>query len=453
MSHVFERRVSTPVEPGELFAWHERPGAFRRLTPPWAPVEVVEHPPHLRDGAIARLRVGVGGLPLRWTLEHRDYIPRVRFRDVQLSGPFAAYAHTHRVEPDGEGSALIDHIEYTLPLGPLGALGAGFVRRRFDQLFTYRHRIMTDDLNAHRGTQPLTVALSGASGLVGEALSAFLTTGGHQVRPLVRRAAEGAEIRWDPQAGEIDADAFEGVDAVVHLAGEPIIGRWSDAKKTRIRDSRVEGTRLLAEALAAAKTPPKVLVCASAVGFYGDRGDARLTEDSPAGDGFLADVCRAWEAACQPARDAGVRVVNTRLGIVISAAGGALAKMLTPFKLGLGGPVGSGDQYWSWIALDDVVGAIHRALFDDALEGPVNLTAPEPVTSRAFARTLGKVLGRPAFLPAPAFALKLALGEAADEMLLAGQRVLPQRLEAAGYAFRHPDLEGALRMQLGRMKG
>lgn len=451
MSHIFERRVTAAVEPAQLFAWHERPGAFRRLTPPWAPVEVVQHPPHLRDGAIAKLKVRAGGIPLRWTLEHRDYIPHTRFRDVQLSGPFAAYAHTHRVEADPAGSALVDHIEYRLPFGPLGALGGRFVRAQFDQLFSYRHRIMTDDLKAHAGTTPLTVAISGASGLVGEALSALLTTGGHTVRPLVRRAPKDGEIRWDPAGGAIDAEALEGVDAVVHLAGEPIVGRWSDAKKSRIYDSRVDGTRLLAAALAGLDRKPRALICASAVGVYGDRGDAVLTEDSAGGDGFLAEVCRDWEAACEPARAAGIRVVNARLGIVISAAGGALAKMLTPFKLGLGGPVGSGAQYWSWIALDDAIGALHHALVADTLAGPVNLTAPEPVTSKAFAKVLGKVLGRPAFLPAPAFALRLAMGEAADEMLLASQRVLPERLQGSGYTFRHTQLEDALRMQLGKL--
>lgn len=451
MTDVFERRVAAEASPEDIFAWHERPGAFRRLTPPWAPVQVLEHPPNLRDGAIAKLRVKAAGIPLRWTLEHRDYIPHTRFRDVQLSGPFSAYAHTHRVEPDPAGGALVDRIEYTLPFGPLGALGARFVRAQFEQLFTYRHRIMTDDLAAHAGTAPLTVAISGASGLVGEALGALLTTGGHRVRPLVRRQAKGDEIAWDPAGGQIDGAALDGVDAVVHLAGESIAGRWSDARKRRIYDSRVDGTRLLSSTLAGLDRKPRVLVCASAVGFYGDRGDEVLTEESDGGDGFLAEVCRDWEAACAPARAAGIRVVNARLGIVLSAAGGALGQMLTPFKLGLGGPVGSGEQYWSWIAIDDAIGALHHALVTDALSGAVNLTAPEPVTSRAFAKTLGKVLGRPAVLPAPAFVLRLALGEAADEMLLAGQRVMPTRLEASGYRFRHRELRDALRMQLGRM--
>lgn len=449
----FTRRLETTVPPAQLFAWHERPGAFHRLTPPWAPVEVIEHPRDLRDGAQARLRVRAGGIPLRWDLEHRDYQPGARFRDVQLRGPFAAYAHTHTVEATAAGSALIDHIDYALPFGPLGAIGAPFVRRQFDQLFAYRHRIMADDLNAHRKSgRPLTIAITGASGLVGQALSAFLTTGGHTVRPLVRRKAKPGEIAWDPARGEIDRAALEGIDAIVHLAGESIMGRWTDAKKKRVYDSRIDGTRLLAEAIAGLDRKPSVFISASAIGYYGDRGAERVTEESPPGDGFLAEVCTAWEAAARPAVDAGVRVVHPRIGIVLSAAGGALAQMLLPFKLGLGGPVGPGDQYWSWVAIDDAIGAIHHAIVDDAIAGPMNLTALAPVTSREFARTLGQVLGRPAVLRVPAFALKLAMGQAADEMLLSGQRVIPAVLQATGYHFRYPGLEEALRFQLGRVK-
>lgn len=449
----FTRRVATPVPPAELFAWHERPGAFRRLTPPWAPVEVIEHPADLRDGARAALRVRAAGLPLRWDLEHRDYRPGQQFRDVQLRGPFAAWAHTHTVEATPTGSALIDHIDYRLPAGPLGALGAPFVRRQLNQLFAYRHRTMTDDLTAHQKLdRPLTIAITGASGLVGQALTAFLTTGGHTVCPLVRRDPKDGEIAWDPDRGHIDAAALEGIDAVVHLAGESIMGRWSEDKKRRIRDSRVEGTRLLAEAIAGLDHKPSVFVSASAIGIYGDRGETRLTEDSPRGDGFLADVCEAWEAAARPAAEAGIRVVHPRFGIVLSPEGGALAQMLLPFKLGLGGPIGSGAQYWSWVALDDAIGAIHHAIADEGIEGPMNVTAPEPVTSRDFAKTLGRVLSRPAVLKVPAFALKLAMGEAADEMLLAGQRVLPAVLQAHGYDFRHPALEDALRHQLGKVE-
>jgi len=297
----------------------------------------------------------------------------------------------------------------------------------------------------------LRVIVSGSSGLIGSALVPALTSGGHRVTRLVRSAPEpGADaVRWDPSAGELDRGALERMDATVHLSGETVAGRWNEQRKAKILDSRVRSTRLLAESLAALHPRPSVLVCASAIGYYGDRGDAPLSEASPPGAGFLAAVTKQWEAAAEPARAAGIRVVNLRFGIVLSPAGGALASMLTPFKLGLGGPFGGGRQWMSWIAIDDVVGAIDHALLTRELEGPANATAPNPVTNREFVKTLGRVLGRPAVARVPAPVLRLALGEFAQE-LVGGQRVLPARLTDTGYSFRHPELEGALRHVLGK---
>jgi uncharacterized protein (TIGR01777 family) len=297
------------------------------------------------------------------------------------------------------------------------------------------------------------IAVTGASGLLGSALLPFLTGGGHRLTRLVRSTATAgaAEIEWNPQAGQLEPGDLEGLDGLVHLAGENIAaGRWTAGQKARIRDSRVNSTRLLSETLAQLSRPPKVLVCASAIGFYGDRGTDLMSEDSPAGGGFLAEVCEAWEAASQPARDAGIRTVLLRIGVVLSPAGGALAKMLLPFRLGAGGVIGTGDQYWSWIGLDDVVGAIHHALISDTLEGAVNAVAPQPVTNREFTKILGRVLSRPTLVPLPGFAARLALGEMADALLLASTRVEPVRLLASGYTFRHPELEGALRHCLGK---
>jgi uncharacterized protein (TIGR01777 family) len=282
----------------------------------------------------------------------------------------------------------------------------------------------------------------------------FLTTGGHQVTRLVRRPGKFSEptIVWDPESGPLDPKSLEGIDAVVHLAGEGIANRrWSAAQKEKIRDSRVRGTTQLCEAMKSCSNPPKTLVCASAIGFYGDRGAERLTEKGPAGTGFLPDVCREWEDSTQPARDRGIRVVNLRIGIVLSPKGGALAKMLTPFKMGVGGVLGSGEQYMSWIALDDLIGAIHHALAQPALVGPVNAVSPHPVTNREFTKTLGKVLSRPTIFPMPAFAARLAFGEMADALLLASTRVEPTALATAGYPFRYPELEQALRYLLGRI--
>ncbi len=296
------------------------------------------------------------------------------------------------------------------------------------------------------------VLVTGASGFIGSALVPVLIAGGHAVTRLVRSTPRPgqAEIPWDPAARSIATPALEGLDAVVHLAGETIAVRWTAEKKARIRDSRVQGTRLLCDALAQLVKPPKVLLCASAIGYYGDRQETTLREESAPGAGFLAEVCQAWEAAAAPAVQRGVRVVHLRMGVVLSPAGGALAQMLPPFRLGMGGVVGSGKQYISWIALDDVLGTMQHALLTETLDGPVNVVAPQPVTNHDFTKTLGKVLGRPTVVPLPAFAARLAFGEMADALLLASTRVVPARLQASGYTFQYPELEGALRHLLGK---
>ncbi|MDQ3946397.1 MAG: TIGR01777 family oxidoreductase [Actinomycetota bacterium] len=296
----------------------------------------------------------------------------------------------------------------------------------------------------------MDVAVTGSSGLIGSALRPALEAAGHRVLRLVRpgsRSSAGSDaVAWDPQAGTIDAGGLEGVGAVVNLAGEGIGDRrWNDAQKARIRDSRVKGTTLLAETLAGLSDPPGVLVSGSAIGIYGDRGDEILTEDSPPGSAFLAEVCQAWEAATAPAEAAGIRVVHLRTGIVLSAAGGVLKKMIAPFKLGLGGRMGSGRQWMSWIVIDDEVGAIVHVLGDGGPTGPVNVTAPHPVTNAELTKALGDVFHRPTLMPLPGAALKLALGaQMAEELLLGGQRVLPTRLEGSGYTFGAPELRQAL---------
>jgi hypothetical protein len=296
----------------------------------------------------------------------------------------------------------------------------------------------------------MRVLVSGARGLVGTALAAALRAGGDEVLSLTRRPQRPGEIGWDPAAGRLEARDLEGLDAVVHLAGEPIAARWTPARRQAIRASRVTGTGLLAERLAALERPPAALVSVSAIGIYGDRGEERLDEASPPGEGFLAGVCREWEAAAAPAAARGIRLVQPRLGLVLTPRGGALARLLPLYRLGLGGPLGRGRAWWSWVALDDVVAVLARACRDEALAGPVNLVAPSPVRNGEFARVLGRVLARPAFLPVPPLALRAVFGEMARETLLAGARVEPARLLAAGHAFRFPELEGALRHLLGR---
>jgi uncharacterized protein (TIGR01777 family) len=294
----------------------------------------------------------------------------------------------------------------------------------------------------------MNVLVTGSSGLVGSALVTQLESDGHTVTRLVRskRGAGEGQVLWDPEAGTIDAAELEGLDAVVHLAGESIAGgRWTAARKARILESRVKGTRLLAEALAGLRERPKVLVSASAVGYYGDRGEEALREENASGSGFLAGVCRQWEAAAAPAAQGGIRVVHPRFAMILSTAGGALQRLLLPFRLGLGGRLGSGQQFVSWVALDDAVGAICHALTHDDLQGPVNTASPTPLRNHEFTRTLGRVLRRPTVFPLPAFAARLAFGQMADELLLASQRVEPAKLLASGYHFGFPDLESALR--------
>ena len=294
------------------------------------------------------------------------------------------------------------------------------------------------------------ILVTGVSGPIGAALLPSLNARGVQVTRLVRGPASGArQISWDPSK-PLPPDRVSGFDAVVHLAGESIVGRWTEAKKGRIRDSRISPTQHLVESLTKAKDHPRVLITASAIGYYGDRGDEILREDGPPGKGFLAEVCREWEAASQPAAQAGIRTVQMRTGLVLSPVGGALQKMMLPFRMGLGGNMGSGRQWWSWINVQDWVGALHHILKSDLLQGAVNLVAPRPVTNAEFTKTLAAVLSRPAIFPMPAFAARLAFGQMADELLLASQRVEPAKLISSGYTFRHSDLKTALQAILKR---
>lgn len=379
-----------------------------------------------------------------------------RVSDRQVAGPFAVWERRHLFEPAaGAASTLVDEVRYALPGGRWTLPARPFARREIERLFTYRQRVTAVDAGWHRryGGRPMKVAVTGATGLIGSALVPFLRSGGHEAAPLRRAPAGrgGDGPSWDPDTGALSAGALDGLDAVVHLAGENVAGgRWTAARKARIRDSRVDGTRRLAEALAALPEPPRTLVAASAIGFYGDRGDEALDESSAPGEGFLPAVCQAWEEAAAPAREAGIRVVHLRVGVVLTPAGGALGQMLLPFRMGVGGVIGSGRQHMSWVALDDVLGGILHVLRTDGLAGAVNMVAPNPATNAEFTKTLGRVLRRPTILPLPGFAARLAFGEMADALLLASARVDPARLRQGGFAFGYPGLEDALRHVLGR---
>ena len=449
-----------PQSAEAVFNWHARPGAFQRLTPPWAPVRL-ESFEGIGEGERAVLRMGPGPLALKWVAEHHDVVDGRQFCDRMVQGPFAHWDHTHRFEPkEGGGSRLVDHIEYELPGGGLGAAAAPYLLEpELKRQFAYRHRVTRRDLARHERYNPegqsLTIAVSGASGLVGSQLVPFLTTGGHTVKRLVRSRPVGDdEILWNPQTGEVEAEKLEGIDAVIHLAAENVFGLWTTAKKQRIYDSRAQGTRLLAETLAGLDDPPDTFVSASAVGYYGNHGTDRVTEESaPRNAGFLSEVCEAWEAATDPAASAGIRTVQARIGIVLSPAGGALQLQWPLFWLGLGGPVGDADQYLPWISIDDLIGGLYHVLWTDEMAGPVNLTAPDPASMEGYARTLAAVLNRPAPFRVPASVVRAVLGEMADEMLLKSARVVPERLRQSGYDFGDGTLDGALRHVLGRTVG
>lgn len=449
-----------PASAEAVLAWHARDGAFERLTPPWANVRVLESHGGIEPGARRTLRIGFGPMGLRWSLEHEALQHGDGFADEQIEGPFRSWRHEHRFLPSDNGASVLeDRLTYTLPLDVSGDMVAGgFVRRRLDDLFRYRHDQTRHDLHClvrSKDNLPGRVAITGASGLVGRHLRQFLSAGGVEVHTLVRRdPADDFEISWNPETGEIDRARLEGMDAVVHLAGTSIAGgRWTTSRKRSIRESRVDGTKLLANTMAGLSQPPRVLVSTSAVGYYGDADDVTLAESAPKGTGFLSDVCEAWEAATHPATEAGIRVVTPRFGIVLSGAGGMLPLVSMPFRLGVGGNLGSGTQMMSWIALDDLLGVLLEAIVNEALEGPVNAVAPEPVSNREFTKILAHILHRPSFLAVPAAVIKLVAGQLADEMLLVSQAAVPAKLQEQDFPFSFPSLESALRHELGHYDG
>ncbi len=450
MLYSLTSELNIPAD--DVFAWHARPATLKRLIPPWENARALETPPELAAGSQTRLVLRYGPLSIEWLAEHAQVEQGHGFTDRQLRGPFSRWIHGHLFEnlPTG-GCRLQDTIDFNLPGGRIPELIAGgTVWRRIDRAFRWRHRVIASDLrdiSEYGRSGYLNVAVTGGAGLVGRSLCPYLEAAGHRVRRLVRKKPHLGtdEFFWSPEKGEIDPAAIDGADAVVHLAGESIAaGRWNARRKRSILESRTKGTSVLAKTLASMEHPPRVLVCASATGFYGDRGDQILDEDSPGGTGFLAEVCSRWENACEPARKAGIRVVNLRTGLVLTPAGGALRLMLPSFRLGLGGPLGHGGQYFGWIAADDLIRAILHLMVRDDLSGPVIAASPVAVTSERFSRTLAALLKRPAFMRVPSAILRAALGEMADELLLSSQRVTPSKLLRSGFRFRYPGLEAAL---------
>ena len=455
-SSLFTHQAVFPVSAAELYAWHARAGALQRLLPPWQHIEVVESSGGIEAGARVVLRLGFGPLRLPYRGLHVEAVPPHMFCDVQERGPFALWQHRHLFTDTPQGAALNDRVHYRLPgQRLLPRFIDRLARRGLVALFARRSEVLHHDLLLHSrcSARPLRFLVSGASGVLGRDLLPLLTTGGHQVHTLVRRRPRhGAnEIFWDPQNGHLCDDDLPEVDAVIHLAGEYIgLSRWSEEKKRQVIDSRVQGTTLLASAMARAARKPAVFLSASAVGYYGDRGETPQSELNPPGSDFISEVCRQWEEAAGAARQAGIRTVLLRLGVGLTPRGGALQRLLAASPCGIFSRHGSGDQYISWISADDMIAAILHAATCPALEGPLNIVAPQPVSNRQLLATVAKVTGRPLLCPLPATLLRILYGQMASEILLSSCRGTADKLLASGFRFRHPSLEGALRSLLGR---
>lgn len=449
----FNHQSTFPVDLDALFGWHERPGALERLIPPWDPLRVISKDNHIREGARVVLRMKAGPLPIAWWARHTGYEHNVFFRDEQERGPFRKFIHTHRFRSLSDNqSSLEDSIDFELPLGSIGDHFAGSIEKQLRRTFRYRHHILAEDLRAHEGkTSPLTFVISGASGVVGRCLVPFLTTGGHRVVELVRRPPTGDnQLFWDPQQGKLDLSGLDHIDVVVHLAGENIgCGRWTTGKKRKIIDSRILGTKLLAEKISERSQKPQSFLSASAIGFYGHRKDELLVESTSAGTDFISRVCAEWEAAARPVERAGIRLALLRIGVALTPRGGALKTMLDPARFGIIGPMGSGNQIISWLSINDLVWAIHHIIYREELQGPINICSPLPVTNRNLVKVLAAKIGRLTLPPIPAPVLRLRFGEMADEIPLASTRVLPEKLLASGFRFRYPSLGEALDYLLG----
>lgn len=489
---VHSSKIQAPLK--DVFNWHIREGAFERLNPPWQPFSVMRRTNGIKDGGSITIKIPIGPFKLQWVSQHFDYVEGKQFADVMLKGPFQSWKHIHlfnylkedkRDSLSHPSSTVQDRIEYSLPFGTFFSkrIIRSIINKRLDVLFNYRYRITKQDISdyeKYKSLGVLNILISGSTGFIGSHLTPYLSAQGHNVTHLLRTKSKSKEQRiignilhWDPANGHIDpmilpsaieiekeerkTEAFP-FDAVINLAGENVYGRWTKEKKNAIIQSRIQSTQLLCKFLASLDRPPKVLISASAVGYYGyDREDEILSEDyspnkssSSHENDFLAQVCKQWEQATITAKEAGIRVVNIRIGVVINSSGGILAKILPIFKTGLGGKLGKGKQWISWIAMDDLLSIIIHIISNKHLSGPVNVVSPFPITNADFTKTLGSILSRPSALPVPGFMIKKIFGEFANATLLSSTRIRPTKLLDSGYEFRFPNLEFALKHTLGK---
>mgnify|MGYP006087311859 FL=1 len=465
-NYKHETVVNADIE--TTFAWFEHEGSFRRLMPPWEVAQEVRADDSLEVGSQRVFKFPAPGAPfinLKWVAEHTGYDKPNYFADTMIKGPFWKWDHDHYFKEENGITTVVDDVTYSVPFGPLGmlvdkVLGGSLVKGRISSMFRAREFRLKRDLDNHAKFQNISrkkILIAGSSGLIGTQLVAFLDTGDHEVWRLVRRESDSNknEITWNPSKGEINAKELEGFDVVIHLGGVGIGDkRWSKKRKAAIKDSRIKSTELLSKTLASLEDKPDLFMLGSAIGYYGNRGDEELDESSSCGEEgyFLSDVCSQWEGSADPAKEVGIRTVHLRTGIVISAVGGALGKMLLPAKMGGGGPIGSGKQWMSWISMDDQIYSMYHLMMSEGTSGEYNLTAPNPVRQKQFAKTLGKVLRRPAFAPLPGFMMKIMFGEMGVRLTLDSLKVLPKNLQESGYEFIHENLEDALADSLGKWR-
>ncbi len=454
--NTFIHRSSYPCPTQDLYAFHARPGALQRLLPPWENTTVISCDKGITPGSRARVKIHTGPLGLNFEALHVEEKPGQMFRDIQEKGPFAHWSHTHIFHDSGDKTILEDRIEY-------GLYGHRFIpapikrqiENKLTRLFQHRQQILTHDIAVHGkySRKPLNILVTGAGGMLGRRLLPFLTTGGHQVWRLVRRRPRPNknEIFWDPGKNYLQAVDLPPLDAVIHLAGEPIgLNRWNEERKKRVLTSRTAGTELLSRTLAELKNPPSVLLSASAVGYYGDCGHNPVDENCNPGEDFIAQVCHRWEKSTLSAQQAGIRTVLMRIGVTLSPKGGALKRILSTAPFGFMRHFGSGRQYISWICEDDLLAAMLHALATPALEGPVNMAAPQAVTNGELMRVLSTVTGRPLLFPMPGRLFEIMYGQMAREVILSGCRVSTKKLEKTGFVFNWPTIEPALGYLLGK---
>ncbi len=452
--YVKKTKINVPVE--SLFSWHAEKGAISRLTPPWAPLELISRTGEgIEKGVKVKFIIKLFKIPMVWEAEHVFFEENKVFIDQQTKGPFAYWKHTHNFVKDSETTSIMeDRVEFRLPMGILSRPFYGYAKKEFERMFSYRHRVLKHDLENHI-KKPLgkRVLISGASGTIGSSLVPFLRTCGHHVFRLVRHEnrLKSDEIFWDPYKGILDLEQHEPFDAIINLNGVDISrGKWTEDQKKKITDSRTIPTKFLVDKMLSLNQKPSTFISSSAIGFYGDADQSILTEADDFGECFISKVCSEWEQASYNAQEAGIRTIQLRIGVVLTPAGGALQRMELPFKMGCGVRLSHGKQYMSWISLDDALSGILHMLNNKKIHGPVNLTAPTPVTNSEFSRCLANVFSKKVFFVLPHFLVKALWGEMGEETLLASAHVKPEKLLKNGFAFQHETLTPALKDVLGR---